>query len=163
MAKQWIADLAEDIRKKNREAAESFGRAQHKQAIVEVRSQPFFAAVVLSLEENVNEMRRELQGDVTASETTVRNVSPAEIHLIRNRFPWFDAHIAHQNHAIVLDYAKGRGVAGDPGLDRKTCHFAFEVADDDTFSMREAFGDNPARFQQAAELARHITEILFTV
>ncbi len=163
MAKEWIGSLAEEIRKKNHEAAEAFGREQHKRAIVEAQAQPFFAALAASLEANVNEIKRELQGDVTAAETTVQRVSPSEMKLLRSRFPWFDAQVAHQDGSIVLDYAKERGVGGDPALDRKTCHFAFEVAEDDTFSVREAFGDRPARFHEPEELARHLTEILFAV
>jgi hypothetical protein len=163
MGKEWIADLAQDIRNKNHEAAENFGREQHKHAIVIAQGQPFFSAFATSLEDDVNEIKRELQGDVTASETTVQTISPNELKVTRSRFPWFDAHITHHNDAIVLDYAKGRGVAGDPALDRKTCHFAFEVADDDTFSAREAFADSPGRFHQPQELARHITKILFSV
>ena len=161
MAREWITNLAQDIRQKNHEAAENFGREQHKEAIVAAQGQPFFALFATSLEENVNEIKRELQGDVTASETTVQSVNPAELKLFRSRFPWFDAHVTYQNGSIVLDYAKGRGVAGDPMLDRKTCHFAFQVADDDAFFVQEAFGDDPARFHQPQELARHITEILF--
>ena len=162
MSQEWIGNLAQDIKKKNREAAENFGREQHGQAIISAQAQPFFTDFVISLEENVGEIKRQLQGDVTASETTLQRVSPAELKLTRSRFPWFDAHIVHRNGNIVLDYAKGRGVAGDPALDRKTCHFAFHVADDDAFSVQEAFGDKPAQFHHPQELARHITEILFS-
>lgn len=161
MSKEWIDRLAQDIRKKNHEAAETFGREQHKQAIVTAKGQPFFTDLVISLEENVNELKRQLQGDVTASETIIQNIHPGELKLTRSRFPWFDARLTHHNGSIVLDYAKGRGVAGDPALDRKTCHFAFHVADDDTFSIQEAFGDAPAHFHQPQDLAKHITEILF--
>jgi hypothetical protein len=161
MGKEWIDRLAQDIKQKNHEAAENFGREQHKQAIVLAQGQPFFTAFAISLEENVNEVKRQLQGDVTSSDTIVKTVNPGELHLTRSRFPWFDAHVIHHNGSIVLDYAKGRGVAGDPTLDRKTSHFAFQVADDDTFSVQEAFGDTPALFHQPHELARHVTEILF--
>ncbi len=163
MGKEWIVTLAADIRNKNREAAEGFGKKQHKEAIVAAQGQGFFAAFVSALEDNVNEIRRELQGDVTASETTVQNVSPTEVKLFRSRFPWFDARIVYEDVNILLDYAKGRGVAADRALDRKTCHFAFEVADDDAFVVREGFGDNPAQFSQPQELAQRVTEILFAV
>ena len=162
MSQEWIGSLAQEIRRKNHEAAENFGREQHRQALVDAQAQPFFTAFATSLEENVNEIKRRLQGDVTASETTLQSVSPTELKLSRSRFPWFDAHILHRNGVIILDYAKGRGVAGDPTLDRKTCHFDFHVADDDTFSVQESFGDSPASFQQPQQLARHVTEILFT-
>jgi hypothetical protein len=161
MGKEWIANLAQDVRQKGHEAAENYGRSQHQAEIVTTQGQPFFTAFVISLEADVNEIKSHLQGDVTASDTTFQTISPVEIKLTRSRFPWFDARITHQDPIVVLDYAKGLGVAGDPTLDRKTCHFAFHVADDDTLSLQEAFGDNPRRFHQHEELARHIAELLF--
>jgi hypothetical protein len=161
MGKEWIANLAQDVRQKGHEAAENYGRSQHQAEIVTTQGQPFFTAFVISLEADVNEIKSHLQGDVTASDTTFQTVNPVEIKLTRSRFPWFDARITHQDPIIVLDYAKGLGVAGDPTLDRKTCHFAFHVADDDTLSLQESFGDNPRRFHRPEELAQHIAELLF--
>jgi hypothetical protein len=161
MGKEWIANLAQDVRQKGHEAAENYGRSQHQTEIVTTQGQPFFTAFVISLEADVNEIKSHLQGDVTASDTTFQTVNPVEIKLTRSRFPWFDARITHQDPIIVLDYAKGLGVAGDPALDRKTCHFAFHVADDDTLSLQESFGDNPRQFHQPKELAQHIIELLF--
>jgi hypothetical protein len=174
MSKEWVAKLAKDIKLKGHEAAEDYGRAQHEEGIVIDQGTPFFAKLVLSLEEDVNEIKRQLQGDVTAAETTIsgpalqlpanngQNGERNEVTLTRSRFPWFDARITHVDSTIVLDYAKGLGVAGDPALDRKTRHFAFHVADDDTLSIRESFGENPRQFQPE-ELARHITELLFGI
>jgi len=161
MDKERIANLAQDIRQKGHEAAESFGRSQHHAEIATTRGKPFFAAFVTSLEEDVNEIKRQLQGDVTSSDTIFQSISPAEVKLTRSRFPWFDAHILHQDSIIVLDYAKGLGVAGDPALDRKTCHFAFHVADDDTLSIQESFGEDPRRFHRPEELAVYVVELLF--
>lgn len=176
MGKEWIANLAENIRQKNHEAAENYGREQHKASIVTTQGQPFFTAFVLSLEENVNEIKRNLQGDVTASETTIAGpalqlpvsskehlVERNEITITRSRFPWIDARITHQGAAIVVDYARGLGVAGDPTIDRKTANFAFQVSDDDTLSIQEAFGDTPRQFRTPEELAQHVTELLFQV
>jgi hypothetical protein len=161
MPKEWIADLAQDIREKGREAAENFGRSQHQADIVTTQGKPFFTAFVINLEEDVSEIRRQLQGDVTASDTIFQSINPSEVKLTRSRFPWFDARITHQDPIIVLDYAKGLGVAGDPTLDRQTCHFAFQVADDDTLFIQEAFDDNPRRFHRPEELAQHIIKLLF--
>jgi hypothetical protein len=174
MGNEWITDLAQDIKQKSHEAAEDFGREQHKEGIITEQGTPFFTNFVLCLEEDVNEIKRQLQGDVTAAETTISGPAlqlPAnngqsgernEVTLTRSRFPWFDARITHLDSTIVLDYAKGLGVAGDP-LDRKSCHFAFQVADDDTLSIRESFGEAPRQFRQPEELAQHITELLFQV
>ena len=173
MSKEWIANLAQGIKQKSHEAAEEFGRNQHKEGIITEQGKEFFANLVVCLEEDVNEVKRQLQGDVTASETTISGVAlqlPTndgqprernEITLTRSRFPWFDAHITHHDSTIVLDYAKGLGIAGDPAIDRKSCHFAFHVADDDTLSIQEAFGDSPRQFQQPEELAQYIIELLF--
>jgi hypothetical protein len=161
MPKEWITDLAQDVREKSHEAAENFGRSQHQAEIVTTQSKPFFTAFVINLEEDVREVRRQLQGDVTSSDTIFHPISPSEVKLTRSRFPWFDARITYQDPIIVLDYAKGLGVAGDPALDRKTCHFAFQVSDDDTLFLQEAFDDNPRRFHQPEELAQHIINLLF--
>ena len=161
MGKEWIENLAQDIRQKGREAAENYGRSQHQAEIATTRGKPFFSAFVVSLENDVNQIKRELQGDVTSSDTVFQTISPTEVKLTRSRFPWFDAYITHQDSIIVLDYAKGLGVAGDPGLNRQTCHFAFQVDDKDTQSLHESFRDNPRRFHQPEELSRHIVELLF--
>jgi hypothetical protein len=163
MAKEWIEDLARDIKQKNHEAAEDYGREQHNAAIIADLGMPFFSTLVSCLEEDVAEIRRQLQGDLTSSDTTVQIINGNDVKLTRSRFPWFDAHVTHQDANIVLDYAKDRGVAGDPNLDRKTVHFAFNVAKDDAFSIQESFSDNPRRFQTPEELAKHIIELLFQI
>jgi len=159
--KEWIASLAQDIRQKGHEAAENYGRSQHRAEIATTRGRQFFTAVTLCLEDDVNEIKRQLQGDVTSSDTIFQSISPTELKLTRSRFPWFDARITHHDPNIVLDYAKGLGVAGDPALDRKSSHFTFHVDDDDLLSVHESFNDNARQFHQPEELARHIVEILF--
>jgi hypothetical protein len=161
MGKQWITNLAQDIREKDHEAAENYGRSQHQAELITNQGKSFFSALVISLEDDVNEIRRQLQGDVTASDTIFQPVNPSEIKLIRSRFPWFDARIIHQDSVIILDYAKGLGIAGDPTLDRKSRHFAFHVADNDTLSIQQAFDGNSRRFHQPEELAQHIVKLLF--
>jgi hypothetical protein len=163
MAKEWIANLAQDIKQKSHEAAEQYGRSQHQAGIITTNGKPFFAAFVSCLEEDVNEIRRQLQGDVTASETTIQTISATEVKLIRSRFPWFDARITHQDPTIILDYAKGLGIAGDPELDRKFRHFTFQVTDDDALYLQDAFDKAPKRFHQPEDLARQILQILFEV
>lgn len=163
MPKDWIVDLALNIKQKSHEAAETYGREKHIEGIIANLGMPFFTALVTCLEQDVAEIRRELQGDLTSSDTTVQTVSLSAVKLSRSRFPWFDAHLTHQGANIVLDYAKARGVAGDPNLDRKTVHFAFTVASDDSFSIQEAFRDNPRHFQTPEELAKHIIQLLFEI
>jgi hypothetical protein len=161
MAKEWIANLAQDIKQKSHEAAEQYGRSQHQAGIITTQGKPFFAAFVSCLEEDVAEIKRQLQGDVTASETAIQTTGPTEVKLTRSRFPWFDARITHHDPTIILDYAKGLGVAGDPAIDRKSRNFAFQVTDDDALYLQDAFDDSPKRFHQPEDLARHILQILF--
>jgi hypothetical protein len=163
MNKEWIANLAQNIKDKNHEAAEEFGRSQHRAAIVTAEGRPFFAAFAVCLEEDVNEIRRQLQGDVTASDTTFQINGPSEIKLSRSRFPWFDADINHRDSTVILDYAKGLGVAADPTLGRQSSHFEFLVDTDDTLFIAEAFGEQPKQFREPAELARHVIQLLFAV
>ncbi|WP_158941570.1 hypothetical protein [Granulicella sp. S190] len=163
MAKEWIANLAQDIKQKSHEAAEEYGRSQHQAGVIAAQGKPFFTSFVLCLEEDINEIKRQLQGDVTASDTTIQTKGPAEVTLVRSRFPWFDAHITHQNSSIVLDYAKGLGIATGTTTDRKPHHFTFQVTDDDTLFVQESFGGSPKRFYQPEELARKIVHLLFEV
>jgi hypothetical protein len=161
MGNEWITDLAQEIQQKGHEPAENYGRSQHHSEVITTRGKPFFVALVIRLEEDLNQIKRQLQGDVTSSDTTFQTVSPTEVKLTRSRFPWFDARVLHQDPIIVLDYAKNLGVAGDPALDRKVCHFDFRVADDDTMSIQESFGPQPRQFHQPEDLSRHIIELLF--
>jgi hypothetical protein len=163
MAKDWIANLAQDIKQKSHAAAEEYGRSQHRAGIVTTQGKPFFTTLVLCLEQDITEIKRQLQGDVTASDTTIQTISATEIKLTRSRFPWFDARVTHNDSTIILDYAKGLGVAGDPAVDRKSRHFAFQVTDEDALYLQDSFADNPKRFHQPEDLARQIIQILFEV
>ena len=165
MAQPWIEQLADNIKQKNHIAAEDFGRAQHYAGIVATQGKEFFVALVLSLQENVDDLRSQLQGDLTSSETRVQTTKADEVKVTRTRFPWIDARLTHHDETITLDYAKGLGLPGDPALDRKTRAFAFHVAPDDTLSVRDAFPDTysepPREYPHPEDLARRITEILF--
>jgi len=161
MAKEWIEQLAQDIKQRNHQAAEEYGRAQHYAGIVSTQGKEFFVALVLALQENVDALRSQLQGDLTSSETRVQTTKADEVKVMRSRFPWVDARLGHHDETIVLDYAKSPGLAGDPALDRKTAVFAFRVAPDDTLSVEDAFADPPRSYAKPEDLARHITEILF--
>ena len=116
MSKDWIENLAHGIKQKNHEAAESYGRQHHNAGIIADLGMPFFTALVSCLEDDINEIRHQLQGDVTSSETAIQTINANDVKLTRSRFPWFDAHVTHQDSVIILDYAKDRGIAGDPTL-----------------------------------------------
>jgi hypothetical protein len=161
MAKEWIEQLAEDIKQRNHEAAQDYGRAQHYAGIVSTRGKEFFVALVLCLQENVDALRSQLQGDLTSCETRVQTSKANEVKITRSRFPWIDAQLNHRDDTILLDYAKGPGLAGDAGVGRKTASFAFRVAPDDVLSVEDAFTDPPRNYAKPEDLARHITELLF--
>lgn len=167
MAMEWIESLAGNIKQNARESAEAFGRQQHRSAIITERGSGFFRELAVALENNVNEIRRQLQGDVTSSETTFVGASPTEVKLTRSRFPWFDAVLTYQDPIIVLRYAKGPGVAADPVIaqngDREIQHFQFQVDDSDALSIEHAFDGNPQTFRTPEELAQHITQLLFSM
>ena len=48
MAKEWIENLAQDIKQKNREAAENYGRTQHYAGVMAEQGKEFFVGLVLT-------------------------------------------------------------------------------------------------------------------
>jgi hypothetical protein len=165
MSNEWIEQLAAEIKRKNHEAAEKYGRDQHFAGIIAAGAPGFFLALADRLQENVDGIRRLLQGDATAAEMRVERGAAGgaanEIRITRARFPWVDARVTHHEETIVLDYAKDPGVKGDPGSERTARTFVFRVAADDGLYVEDAFADRPVRYATAEELARRITEILF--
>ena len=162
MAKEWIESLAQEIRQKNHEVAEEFGRAQHQSDVISVQGRLFFHDVVRALEDNFTQMRKMLQGDSTAAETGIMTTGATQAHLTRARFPWFDGHLEHKDPNVTFEYAKELGVPGDPALaERKLLVFAFQVDGADKLTAQDAFGDQPATYATPDDLARKITEILF--
>jgi hypothetical protein len=161
MGKEWIANLAQDIKQKGHEAAESYGRSQHQAEIATTQGKLFFTDFVISLEDDVNEIKRQLQGDATSSDTIFQTITPSEVKLARSRFPWFDAVSPTRIPSSSSTTPKASESQPIPPSIKKTCHFAFHVDDDDVLSVHESFGDNPRQFHQPEELARHIVELLF--
>ena len=112
---------------------------------------------------NFSEIKAQLQGDVTASETSIETNGVNQVMMARSRFPWFDAVLKYEQSTIVLDYAQGKGVAGDPKIvpGRQVTVFSFAVTLEDVLLAEEGFGEHPERFAEPDDLARHIMEILF--
>jgi hypothetical protein len=162
-AGEWIDRLAADIREKNREAAQAYGRHQHFAEVVDRLGPEFFVRFATQLELDVDALRRRLQGDVTSSETVVQPGKAGELRITRERFPWVDAVVTHRADGILVDYAKGAGLAGDPMLDRKSHAFALRADADDQIYAEDAFGEPPDRYRSPEELARCIMELLFAV
>jgi hypothetical protein len=161
MAEVWIENLAEDIKQRNREAAQEYGREQHYAGVIADEGMKFFVVLVSCLRENVDALRRHLQGDLVSTDTGLQTIKADEVKITRARFPWVDARLIHREDTLVLDYVKGPGAAGDPEMDRKTRTFAFHVAPDDTLFLQDAFDEPPQRYSRPEELARCITETLF--
>ncbi|HXC95981.1 MAG TPA: hypothetical protein VNU92_09775 [Edaphobacter sp.] len=161
MTKEWISSLVQEIKQNGHESAENYSQSQHRSQVITTKGQPFFSALIIALEEDVNEIRTGLQGDVTSSDTLFQKIGPTEVKLTRKAFPWFDVRVTYRDPVVILDYAKGLGVAGDPTVDRKTCHFTFQVDTADNLFVQPSFDEKPVTFTQAEDLAQHITELLF--
>jgi len=162
MSENWIAELAGEIRQKDKEAAQDYARTQHYAGVIAERGKRFFVAVAQYLDDDVAALRRELQGDVTSAEMAVERVKPDEVRITRGRFPWVDARLTHTEDAMRLDYAKGAGTAGDPQQDRVTRSFAFRVAADEKLRVEEAFAAEAKSYDTPEEFARAVMEILFS-
>ena len=118
MSREWIDSLAEQVKDKGREPAEEYAREQRRAGIIVAEGKVFFMALVQRLEQDLAEIRSRLQGSSVSCETSLVRESPTQVQLHRERFPWFDASLKHHEMEIVLEYARGRGVAGwgdDPG------------------------------------------------
>ncbi len=165
MTQDWIAALAQDIKQKNHEAAEEYGRAQHRASIVAHGGPAFFAELVTCVQQDVAELRSELQGDVTSADIAVQAVSFLQLKLTRSRFPWVDAQLTYQDSGIILQFAKGIGTPADPSLtpDRITRNFTLVANPDDTLHAEDTFAEPPIQYPHPQDLARRITEILFSV
>ena len=162
MAKEWIENLATEIKQKNREAAEEFGRQQHQADVIGSQGRVFFADMVRSLEDNFTQIRRQLQGDPTSAEIALQTTGSTQVRLTRTRFPWFDAHITHEDGKITLEYQQDLGVVNDPSLvEKKTVVFDFHISPEDKIWVEDAFGDMPRKYETPDDLAQRITEILF--
>ncbi len=162
MAKEWIENLAAEIKQKNREAAEEFGRQQHQADVISSQGRVFFADMVRNLEDNFTQIRRQLQGDPTSAEIAILTTGSTQVRLTRTRFPWFDAHMTHEDGKITLEYAQDRGIVADPTLaDKKTLVFEFHISPEDKLWVEDAFGDTPQKYETPDDLAQRITEILF--
>jgi hypothetical protein len=163
MSENWIGQLATEIKQKDREAAEDYARAQHYAGVAVERGRDFFFTVVQCLQDDVDALRRELQGDVTSAEMALERVRPDEVRVTRARFPWVDARLTRSDDAITLDYAKGPGTARDPLQDRMTRSFTFRVAADEKLRLEEAFTAEARSYETPEEFARAVMEILFSV
>jgi len=163
MGENWIGQLATEIKQKDREAAEDYARAQHYAGVAVERGRDFFFTVVQCLQDDVDALRRELQGDVTSAEMALERVRPDEVRITRARFPWVDARLTRADDAITLDYAKGLGTAGDPQQNRVTRSFAFRVTGDERLRVEEAFTAETRGYETPEEFARAVMEMLFSV
>ena len=160
---EWIDRLAGEIREKNRDAAQAYGRDQHFAEVVARLGKEFFVRFATALEQDVDALRRRLQGDATSAETVVQPGRAGELRITRERFPWVDATVTHRDDSVLVEYAKGAGVAGDPMLDRKSRAYVLRASADDRVYAEDAFGDRPEKYDSPEELARAVMELLFGV
>ncbi len=167
MSQAWIEKLADEIKHKNHDAAEEYGRQLHRSGIIAEQGKTFFTALVLCLDQDFAEIRTQLQGSPVSCDTTLHKDGPEHVRLTRARFPWFDATLKHDAEDIVLEYDQGRGVAGEMDLHasavRQSVHFSFQVDPADKLYVHESFEEPHTQFTHPEELAKHIVELLFKV
>lgn len=167
MSREWIESLASGLKEKGREPAEAYARKQHQDGIIGAEGKVFFTALVMNLEQDVAEVRSQLQGSAISCETSLTRESPTQVRLNRGRFPWFDATLRHDEASVILEYVQGRGLPGGQslvnGADRQVISFSFLVDAQDRLSVSEAFGKAPCEFKEPQDLARSIVERLFKV
>ena len=162
MAKEWLEELANQIKEQHRDVAEAFTRDQHRANVIAVEGRVFFGDVVRALEENFSQLKKLLQGDATSAEIAILTTGTTQIHLTRSRFPWFDAHLGHENEDITLEYGKDAGIPDDPANAGKcTVLFHIHVSDDDKLSFEDTSVEPTKTYDTADELAQRVTEILF--
>jgi hypothetical protein len=161
-SREWIEKLTQDLKQKNREAAEEFGRAQHRSDVIASEGRLFFGDMARAIDDNFTLIRRQLQGDPASADLAMISTGATAVHLTRARFPWFDAHVTHEGDLITLDYARDPAYPGDPSLVERTRRvFHFHVDPADRLSVEDSFGDTPQSYAAPEDLARRITEILF--
>lgn len=161
MTHEWIEQIAAEIKRKNAEAAETFSREQHAAAVIAEKGKPFFVSTVQSLQQNVDSLRAQLQGDITASDIGMQTVRACEVKVTRARFPCVDATLEHHGETITLDYAKAPGTSVEQA-ERKQSTYTFRVGPEDTVYVQDAFAAEHAAFRDPESLAQHLTELLFT-
>jgi hypothetical protein len=164
MAKEWIENLTAQIKNKHREPAEEFSREQHRADVIGVQGRIFFGDMVRALDDNFTQIKKLLQADPTSADIAMISTGTTQVHLTRSRFPWFDAHLTHDNEDITLEYAKTDAIPVDPAnAEKKTIVFDIHVSDDDKLSFEDASVDPAQMFETPEDLARRVTEILFAV
>ena len=167
MGKEWIDKLAEEVKHKGQEAAETYGRQLHRSGIIDEQGKLFFHTLAACLEQDFAAVRTRLQGSAVSCDTSVERQGPTQINLSRSRFPWFEAALKLAAEEIVFEYDQGRGVAGEQVLhtsvDRQIVHFSFQVDAADRMTVAESFDETQLQFSNPEELSRHIVELLFKV
>jgi hypothetical protein len=87
--KDWIENLAREIKDKDHVAATATLHAEHVDNVLRTKGMQFYEDVERYLREDVSELEQALQGDVTESPITVSaqtNGSSQQIAINRHRF-----------------------------------------------------------------------------
>jgi hypothetical protein len=164
VAQDWIRALANRIKDADGKAALAAQERSRRSELVQSYGPAFFDAFLTAIEEYGRTLVEVLGKDATAGSFALARQGDSAT-LIRPAFPYFEAKISLDlsRQTIRLSYVKENPTRGDtPAAEvRQTFRFTARTAD-----MIEAESDStsqPFRSEKPAELAKHITETLFSI
>ena len=165
--KDWIENLARDIKEKDHVVATATLHAEHMDNVLRTKGVQFYQDVERSLREDVSELQQALQGDATESPITVTaqtTSSSQQIVINRSRFPFVNAFITYTAQQLTFTYKKSNEPTAAKNVDSVPAGgemFDFHVDESDELTLRQAVGSRT--FAIPEEFARFVMETLFSI
>ncbi len=156
MAKEWIQQLADDIKRKDHDAAERLAREEHRRQTLTLKGEQFYDGLIRAITDDVAELNAALEGDITASPIAVNGVGERTHKVHRARFPMVQAQLRYELEGVALNYSRSGSQSSS-----RSATYNFQVSANDVVSIREHAGEKPRSFEQPEDLARHLVELLF--
>ncbi len=158
MTKEWIQQLADDIKRKDHDAAEKLAREEHRRQTLTLKGEQFYDGLIRAITDDVAELNAALAGDITASPIAVNEVGERTHKVHRARFPMVQAQLRYELERIALNYSRSGSQSSS-----RSASYDFQVSEADSLSIRKNAGDKPGSFESPEDLARHLVELLFAV
>jgi hypothetical protein len=164
MAQDWISALANRIKDANGKAALAEQERSRRSALVQSYGPTFFDAFLTALEEYCRTLVEVLGKDATAGSFALARQGDSAT-LVRPAFPYFEAKISLDlsGEIIRLSYVKENPTRGDTPAAEVRQTFRFTDGPVNTLEAESDSTSQRFRFEKPAELAKHITEILFSI
>ncbi len=165
--KDWIGNLAREIKEKDHVAATATLHAEHKDDVLRTKGLQFYKDVERVLREDLSELDQALQGDVTESPITVTsqtNGNAQQVVINRARFPFVNAFLTYSAEQLNLTYKKSNEPTAAGNVDSMPAGgemFDFHVDESDGLTLRQAVGSKT--FTTPDDFAKFVMETLFTV